>query len=231
MSNIIEINNLNKYYKLGKDKFHALKDINLNIEQGDFVMIMGKSGSGKTTLLNILGLLDGFDDGNYIFNGEEVSNLKENTKAEVRNKYMGFIFQQFHLINSISIGKNVEIPLLYSGNVSKKKRDEAIDKYLEMVGLLDKKNQFPLELSGGQQQRVAIARALINNPYVIFADEPTGALDSTTGIEIMSILKRLNEEKKTIIMVTHDEDLVKYANKVIRVKDGVLTKGMEYVNN
>lgn len=225
MSKILEIESLNKYYKMGKGKLHVLKNINLTIEQGDFIMIMGKSGSGKTTLMNLLGLLDSFEEGSYIFNGKDVSNLKEIEKAEIRNDYMGFIFQQFHLIDSLTIGKNVELPLLYKGNIPKKKREELIDKYLDMVGLLNKKNQLPLELSGGQQQRVAIARSLINDPYVIFADEPTGALDSTTGIEVMNILKRLNEENKTIIMVTHDEDLVAYANKVVRVKDGIVTKG------
>lgn len=230
MSNIIEIHNLNKYYKLGKDRLHALINVNINIEQGDFVMIMGKSGSGKTTFLNILGLLDSFDEGKYNFNGNDVSNLKENDKAELRNSYMGFIFQQFHLIESLTIGKNVELPLLYKANMSYKTRNEFIERYLDMVDLLNKKNQLPLELSGGQQQRIAIARALINDPYVIFADEPTGALDSNTGTEIMNILKKLNEEGKTIIMVTHDEDLTKYANKVIRVKDGVVTKGMEHVD-
>lgn len=232
MSNIVEVKNLNKYYNLGKEKFHVLKGVDLTIEQGDFVMIMGKSGSGKTTLMNLLGLLDRFEDGTYKFNDMDVSQLKEEQKANIRNKYMGFIFQQFHLINSMTIGKNVELPLLYNEkNVPRKEREELIDKYLNMVGLSEKKNQFPLELSGGQQQRVAIARALINNPYVIFADEPTGALDSNTGIEIMEILKKLNQDKKTIIMVTHDEDLTKYANKVIRVKDGVIIKGEDYVSN
>ncbi|EGT3616474.1 ABC transporter ATP-binding protein [Clostridium perfringens] len=232
MSNIVEVNHLNKYYNLGKEKFHVLKDVNLTIEQGDFVMIMGKSGSGKTTLMNLLGLLDSFEDGTYKFNDMDVSKLKEEQKANIRNKYMGFIFQQFHLINSMTIGKNVELPLLYNEkNVPRKEREELIDKYLNMVGLSEKKNQLPLELSGGQQQRVAIARALINNPYVIFADEPTGALDSKTSTEIMEILKKLNEDNKTIIMVTHDEDLTKYANKVIRVKDGVITKGEDYVSN
>ncbi|MGG5462134.1 ABC transporter ATP-binding protein [Clostridium sp. B9] len=232
LSKIVEVKNLNKYYNLGKEKFHVLKDVNLSIEQGDFVMIMGKSGSGKTTLMNLLGLLDRFEGGEYLFNGVDVGEMKETQKADIRNKNMGFIFQQFHLINSMTIGKNVELPLLYNEkNVPKKEREELIDRYLNMVGLSEKKNQFPLELSGGQQQRVAIARALINNPYVIFADEPTGALDSNTGTEIMEILKSLNKDNKTIIMVTHDEDLTKYANKVIRVKDGVITKGEEHVSN
>lgn len=232
MSNIVEVKNLNKYYNLGKEKFHVLKDVNLSIEQGDFVMIMGKSGSGKTTLMNLLGLLDRFENGTYMFNNEDVSKLKEDKKANIRNRYMGFIFQQFHLINSMTIGKNVELPLLYNGkSVSKKEREELVDRYLKMVGLLEKKKQYPLELSGGQQQRVAIARALINNPYVIFADEPTGALDSNTSTEIMEILKSLNKDNKTIIMVTHDEDLTKYANKIIRVKDGAITRGAEDVSN
>ncbi len=232
MSNIVEVKNLNKYYNLGKEKFHVLKDVNLSIEQGDFVMIMGKSGSGKTTLMNLLGLLDRFENGTYMFNNEDVSKLKEDKKANIRNRYMGFIFQQFHLINSMTIGKNVELPLLYNGkSVPKKEREELVDRYLKMVGLLEKKKQYPLELSGGQQQRVAIARALINNPYVIFADEPTGALDSNTSTEIMEILKSLNKDNKTIIMVTHDEDLTKYANKIIRVKDGAITRGAEDVSN
>lgn len=224
MSKLIELKNIEKFYKLRDEKLHALKSINLTINQGDFLMIMGKSGSGKTTLLNILGLLDSFDGGIYNFNGEDLINLYEDKKSELRNKYMGFIFQQFHLIESLSIGGNVELPLLYAGNIPVAERKERVDKYLDLVGLLNKKNVKPTELSGGQQQRIAIARALINNPYVIFADEPTGALDSETGEEIMNILKRMNEENKTIVMVTHDEDLVRYANKVIYIKDGVITK-------
>lgn len=224
MSKIIELRKVNKFYKLKNDKLHALKDIDLTIEPGDFLMIMGKSGSGKTTLLNLLGLLDSFDNGKYIFNDKDVTNLNENQRSELRNNYMGFIFQQFHLIESLTIGQNVELPLLYKGNVPHKERNNLIEKYLDIVGLSHKKNQIPAELSGGQQQRIAIARALINNPYVIFADEPTGALDSETGKDIMNILKKLNEDNKTIIMVTHDQDLTKYANKVIHIKDGLITK-------
>lgn len=189
-------------------------------------MIMGKSGSGKTTLLNLLGFLDHFDNGEYEFNGKDVTHLSENERSEVRNSYLGFIFQQFHLIDSLSIGQNVELPLLYkeSSDISKKERAHRVEKYLNTVGLLHKEKQSPSQLSGGQQQRIAIARALINNPYVIFADEPTGALDSKTREEIMNILKKLNEENKTIIMVTHDHDLTKYASKVIHLKDGAITK-------
>ena len=226
MSKLIDLININKYYNLKDSKLHVLKDINLTIEQGDFIMIMGKSGSGKTTLLNLLGFLDHFDMGNYIFNGRDVTHLNENQRSELRNSYMGFIFQQFHLVDSLPIDQNVELPLLYreGSNVSKKQRAHMVEKYLDTVGLLHKKKQYPSELSGGQQQRIAIARALINNPYVILADEPTGALDSETGEEIMDILKKLNEENKTIIMVTHDGDLTKYASKVIHLKDGLITK-------
>lgn len=226
MSKLIDLKNINKYYKLKDSNLHVLKDINLTIEQGDFLMIMGKSGSGKTTLLNFLGFLDHFDSGNYMFNGKDVTHLNENQRSELRNSYMGFIFQQFHLIDSLSIGQNVELPLLYKegSKISKKEKVQRVGKYLDTVGLLHKTKQSPSQLSGGQQQRIAIARALINNPYVILADEPTGALDSETGEEIMEILKKLNEENKTIIMVTHDGDLTKYASKVIHLKDGVITK-------
>lgn len=224
MSSLMELKNINKYYALNKDRLHVLKSLNFSIEKGEFVMIMGKSGSGKTTLMNSLGFLDRFDDGIYNFNGEDVTNISENKKSELRNKYMGFIFQQFHLIDSLTIGKNVELPLLYKGGVPHKERKELVEKYLKLVGLEEKINRFPKELSGGQQQRVAIARSLINDPYVIFADEPTGALDSETSVQIMDILKKLNEEGKTIIMVTHDGDLVQYATRVIRIKDGVIVE-------
>lgn len=224
MSKLIELKNIDKFYGLKTDKLHVLKSLNADIDQGEFLMIMGKSGSGKTTLMNSLGFLDRFDSGTYMFNGEDVTNLDENKKSELRNKYMGFIFQQFHLIESLTISENVELPLLYKGGVSKSERKKLVLKYLELVGLKEKRNKKPSELSGGQQQRVAIARALINDPYVIFADEPTGALDSETGTQIMEILKKLNSENKTIIMVTHDGDLTKYASKVIHIKDGVITK-------
>lgn len=222
MSNLIKLKDINKYYKVGKEKFHVLKSLNINIEEGDFVMIMGKSGSGKTTLLNVLAFLDKFDTGSYFFNYENVSSLNENQRSVFRNKYIGFIFQQFNLIETLNIYQNVELPLIYDGKLNKSERENIVKEKLEQVGLLDKIKSLPLQLSGGQQQRVAIARSLVNNPRLIFADEPTGALDSETSDDIMSLLKELNKQGKTIIMVTHDADLIKYATKVIRLKDGVL---------
>lgn len=223
LSNIIKLENIQKYYKVGKEKFHVLKSLNLEIKSGEFVMIMGKSGSGKTTLLNVLGFLDKFDDGNYIFNGENVTNLNENQRSTFRNKNIGFVFQQFNLIETLDVYQNVELPLIYDASLKKSEREEIVKEKLEAVGLLDKIKQPPLQLSGGQQQRIAIARSLVNNPQLIFADEPTGALDSETSEEIMNLLKDLNNQGKTIIMVTHDADLVKYATKVVRLKDGVLS--------
>lgn len=222
LSKIVELKNINKFYKVGKEKVHILKSINLNIEKGEFVMIMGKSGSGKTTLLNILGFLDKFDEGEYIFNNKDVTRLNESERSNFRNLNIGFIFQQFNLINTLNIYQNVELPMIYNNKYSKQEKKEQIENNLSIVGLLDKIKQKPVQLSGGQQQRVAIARALVNDPEIIFADEPTGSLDSDTGIEIMELLKELNKQGKTIIMVTHDEDLTKYASKVIKLKDGLI---------
>lgn len=221
MNSFIELNNIQKYYRLGKNRLHVLKSLSLEIKHGDFVMIMGKSGSGKTTLLNILGFLDKFDEGEYIFDGKDVTNLTEVERSHFRNKNIGFIFQQFHLINNLNICQNIELPLLYDNKLGKKERVKRVENNLKMVGLLDKIKQFPNELSGGQQQRISIARALINDPQLIFADEPTGALDTNTSNEIMNILSSLNKQGKTIVMVTHDPDLKKYATKVVYLKDGV----------
>ena len=231
MSSLIKLKDINKYYKVGKEKFHVLKSLNINIEEGDFVMIMGKSGSGKTTLLNVLAFLDKFDDGSYFFNYENVSNLNENQRSIFRNKHIGFIFQQFNLIETLNIYQNIELPLIYDGKLNKSERENIIKDKLKQVGLLDKIKSMPLQLSGGQQQRVAIARSLVNNPKLIFADEPTGALDSETSTDIMNLLKDLNNQGKTIIMVTHDADLIKYATKVIRLKDGVLYEEGNYEYN
>ena len=231
MSSLIKLKDINKYYKVGKEKFHVLKSLNIDIEEGDFVMIMGKSGSGKTTLLNVLALLDKFDDGSYFFNYENVSSLNENQRSKFRNKYIGFIFQQFNLIETLSVYQNVELPLIYDGRLNKLERENIIKEKLSEVGLLDKIKSMPLQLSGGQQQRIAIARSLENNPKLIFADEPTGALDSETSNDIMNLLKELNNQGKTIIMVTHDADLIKYATKVIKLKDGVLYEEANYEYN
>lgn len=217
---LIELKEAQKVFSAGKIENTVLKQIDLTIYEGDFLMILGKSGSGKTTLMNIIGFLDRLTAGQYQFLGEEVVNLSENRKSEIRNNYFGFIFQQFHLIQSLNVHQNIELPLVYSGKTSKDERWQAAEKYLELVGIPEKMKARTTELSGGQQQRVAIARALINEPLLIMADEPTGALDSETGIAIMELLKNLNREGKTIVMVTHDEDLLAYATRVIRMHDG-----------
>ncbi len=220
----IKLDNIQKYYKVGKEKLHILKSLNLEIEEGEFIMIMGKSGSGKTTLLNVLGFLDKIDEGHYIFNDTDVSTLSENKRSEYRAKYAGFVFQQFNLIDTINVYQNIEVPLIYAGVKDKNKRKELIYEKLEQVGLSDKALSSPNHLSGGQKQRVAIARALVNSPKIIFADEPTGALDSETGRDIMELLSSLNKNGTTVIMVTHDQDMTKYASRVITLKDGAFVK-------
>lgn len=231
MNSLIKLKDINKYYRVGKENLHVLKSLDIDIKEGDFVIIMGKSGSGKTTLLNILAFLDKFDYGSYYFNYENVSNLNENQRSIFRNKYIGFVFQQFNLIETLNVYQNVELPLIYDGKLNKLERENIVKEKLNQVDLLDKIKSFPLQLSGGQQQRIAIARSLVNNPKIIFADEPTGALDSETSGEIMKLLKELNNQGKTIIMVTHDADLLNYATKVIRLKDGMLYKEDFYEYN
>ena len=220
----IKLDNIQKYYKVGKEKLHILKNLNLQIEDGEFVMIMGKSGSGKTTLLNVLGFLDNIDEGKYTFNDIDVSSLNENKRAEYRANYAGFVFQQFNLIDTLNVYQNIEVPLIYAGVKDKNVRKELIEKRLKEVGLFDKALSSPNHLSGGQKQRIAIARALVNSPKIIFADEPTGALDSDTGNDIMQLLTGLNKNGTTIIMVTHDQDMTKYASKVINLKDGAFVE-------
>ena len=220
----IKLDNIQKYYKVGKEKLHILKSLNLEIEEGEFIMIMGKSGSGKTTLLNVLGFLDKIDEGHYIFNDTDVSTLSENKRSEYRAKYAGFVFQQFNLIDTINVYQNIEVPLIYAGVKDKNKRKELIYEKLNQVGLSDKALSSPNHLSGGQKQRVAIARAIVNSPKIIFADEPTGALDSETGRDIMELLSSLNKNVTTVIMVTHDQDMTKYASRVITLKDGAFVK-------
>lgn len=217
---IVELIDVSKIFGSNDLKNTVLNNVNLTIYEGDFLMVLGKSGSGKTTLMNIIGFLDRISSGSYSFLGEDVSKLNENKKSEIRNHHFGFIFQQFFLINSLNVMQNVELPLIYASKTNKRERKEAAEKYLDLVGIPEKLTSKTKELSGGQQQRVAIARALVNEPILIMADEPTGALDSETGIGVMELLKELNSHGKTIVMVTHDEDLLKYATRVIRMQDG-----------
>lgn len=227
-SPLIEMTGINKYYPVGKNQLHVLKNLNLTIERGEFLMIMGKSGSGKTTLMNIIDFLDQTSDGSYIFDEQDVSQLTENQKSELRNKYIGFIFQQFFLIQSLNVSQNVELPMVYEGQKKESKRKKIAEHYLQLVGLEGKESSKTTELSGGQQQRVAIARALVNEPLLIMADEPTGALDSETSADIMNILSDLNKEGKTIVMVTHDNDMKKYASRVVYMKDGLFLTEEEF---
>ena len=218
---MIRLRNINKTY-FGAQPLHVLKGIDLDIATGEFVSIMGASGSGKSTLLNILGILDNYDEGEYHLAGTLIKNLSETRAAEYRNHLIGFIFQSFNLIAFKTAVENVELPLFYQG-VSRKKRHAMALEYLERLGLRDWADHYPNELSGGQKQRVAIARALITQPKVILADEPTGALDSKTSVEVMQLLKELNQtEKITEIIVTHDPVVAEQTNRIIRIKDGII---------
>lgn len=217
---LVKITNLNKIYKISEDlNFQALKNINLSINKGEFVAITGPSGSGKSTIMHIIGLLDKPTSGSYSLDGHDVSKLAEDTLAEIRNKKIGFIFQSFNLLNRTNALNNVALPLIYSG-VPEKERESRAKEELKSVGLEEKLNSTPSQLSGGQQQRVAIARALVTDPDIILADEPTGNLDSKTGIEIIELLKKLNKKGRTIILITHDLSIAKNASRVIHVKDG-----------
>ena len=218
---MIHLENINKTYQ-GAQPLQVVKGINLDIGAGEFVSIMGASGSGKSTLLNILGILDNYDEGTYELAGVLIKNLSERRAADYRNRMIGFIFQSFNLISFKTAVENVELPLFYQG-VSRRKRHQLALEYLERLGLLDWATHYPNELSGGQKQRVAIARALITKPQIILADEPTGALDSKTSVEVMQLMKTLNaEEHITQIIVTHDPTVASQTNRIIRIKDGII---------
>lgn len=220
---MISLNNIHKSYVMGSNSLHVLKGINLEIEQGEFVSIMGSSGSGKSTLLNILGILDNYDEGSYHLHGKLIKNMSEKQAARLRNEMLGFVFQSFNLISFKNAMENVALPLYYQG-VRRKKRNKIAMEYLDKMGLLEWADHMPNELSGGQKQRVAIARSLISQPKIIFADEPTGALDSSTSFEVMEILKEINAEGITMILVTHEHDIAAMTHKIIRLNDGVIAE-------
>jgi len=222
MTKLIELKGINKTYKNGDQELRVLKDIDLEVENGEFVAIMGPSGSGKSTLMNVIGLLDRPTSGDYFLDVQEVGNLSEKKLAHVRNEQIGFVFQQFFLLSKLNAFQNVELPLIYAG-VHPAKRKEIAEQYLEKVELGSRMHHLPSELSGGQKQRVAIARALVNRPAIVLADEPTGALDTKTGEQIMDLLTKLNQEGKTIIMVTHEPEIAAFANRRIVIRDGVIS--------
>ena len=218
---MLKINKLHKSYKMGDSSLHVLKGINLHVEKGEMVAIMGSSGSGKSTLLNIIGILDELDSGEYTLDGIEIKDLTEKKAAQYRNKFLGFVFQSFNLINFKNALENVALPLYYQG-LKRKERQKKAMFHLEKVGLADWSTHLPNELSGGQKQRVAIARALAAEPKLLLADEPTGALDSATSQEIMQFLQQLNDEGKTILIVTHEEDISLMCKRIVRLKDGII---------
>ena len=215
----VKLANISKVYKMGDNDVVALNGVDLDIAEGEFVAIMGPSGSGKSTLMNILGCLDTPTTGSYLLDNEEVANLSEDVLAKIRNKKIGFVFQNFNLLSRISALENVALPLVYAG-VSKAERINRAQELLKMVGLADRQHHMPNELSGGQRQRVAIARALVNNPKIIMADEPTGNLDTKSSVEIMAMFKELYKQGKTIILVTHEPDIAENAKRIITVREG-----------
>ena len=215
---------INKYYRMGDVQAHVLRDVDLRIEEGEYLSVLGPSGSGKSTLMNIIGCLDTATSGRYILNGREIEDLREEELARIRSGEIGFIFQNSQLLPRLTALKNVELPLIYAGVPPRERRTRAL-KMLERVGLTDWQDHLPNQLSGGQQQRVAIARALVGNPSILLADEPTGALDQKTGRQVMGLFQELSAEGRTIIMITHDMNIAGYAKRIIRIVDGVLTEG------
>jgi len=220
---MLEIKKIKKIYQMGKVKVEALKGVSFYIDKGEFVAIMGPSGSGKSTLMHIIGCLDKPTEGNFIIGGKDVSKLNDDRLAEIRNKRIGFVFQQFNLLSRTSILHNVEIPLIYAGLKTKRRRELA-KHALESVGLGDRVKHKPNEISGGEKQRAAIARALVNNPLIILADEPTGNLDTKTGEEIMKIFYKLHQQGNTLIMVTHEAEVARHARRIIHLRDGLIEK-------
>ena len=228
---VILLDEIRKHYIMGRQELQVLKGISLSIQRNDYVALMGPSGSAKSTLMNILGCLDSPSSGNYVLNGNDVSKMVDAELAEIRNKEIGFVFQQFNLLPRLTALENVALPLVYAG-ISKKQRTEMAMEVITKVDLQDRYHHRPNELSGGQCQRVAIARALVNNPSIILADEPTGNLDTKTSYEIMNIFSKIHNEGNTVVLVTHEEDISNYARRVIRLRDGVIEtdKVKEHVN-
>ncbi|MBT8281858.1 MAG: ABC transporter ATP-binding protein [Muriicola sp.] len=220
---MIEIKDLHKSYKMGSNSLHVLKGINFSVEEGELVAIMGSSGSGKSTLLNILGMLDEADEGDYVLDGIPIKNLNETKAANYRNKFLGFIFQSFNLINYKTALENVALPLYYQ-KMPRKQRQEKALKYLDQVGLKEWSHHLPSELSGGQKQRVAVARAMVAEPKVLLADELTGALDSKTSYEVMDLIQKINDQGNTILVVTHEPDIAQMCKRIVHLKDGVIVK-------